>query len=264
MDILTLILAALVAALGINIVADSYPTRRRLMLPHCHACLAPRDPLSYFGLSAWLLGRWRCQYCGRPRQVRLIVVELLSLAGALFIYLSQTSLLELAPSFLVYCLFLLISVIDIEHRLIPHAISLPSILVVGLLAALEPARGVARTALGGLAGFGIVLVLYLLGELYSRWQARRRGQPIGEVAFGFGDVTLSTLIGVAVGWPAIILALMIGVLSAGAFSLAAILWMLVRGKYQPHMPIPYGPFLILGGSLVFFGGQQLFQSLLMN
>jgi leader peptidase (prepilin peptidase)/N-methyltransferase len=194
----------------------------------------------------------------------LIVTELVTILGVFWLYWSGRGLLGFWPSYFVLLVLLLIAIIDFEHRLIPHLISLPSILIVGVLASLDPSRGLDRTLLGGVVGFGVVLLLYLFGEVYSRWQARRRGEPLDEVAFGFGDVTLATLIGVTVGWPAIVLALMIGVLSAGAFSLGYILWMVVRGRYRPHLPIPYGPFLILGAALVFFGGSELFSSLLLN
>jgi len=131
-----------------------------------------------------------------------------------------------------------------------------------LLGIFDPARGLMKTLLGGVVGFGVVLLLYLFGQFYAAWIARRRGQALDEVAFGFGDVTLAAIIGLAVGWPGVILALTLGVLSAGAFSLVSLLWMLVRRRYQPYMPFPYGPFLILGASLVYYGGSDLFQSVI--
>ena len=262
--ILLMVLISLITGGVINLIADSLPVHREILPPHCHACLAPRPPSAYLGLTAWLSGNRRCSYCGQSLRARHVLIELLLVAAGVWLQFSGVGLLALVPSFVVLSIFVLLTVTDIEHRLIPHAISLPAIVLVALLASLDPARGPERTLLGGLAGFGIVLLLYLFGEVYSRWQAKRRGEDLDEVAFGFGDVTLATLIGVSVGWPAVILALMIGVLSAGAFSLLYILWMVIRRQYQPHLPIPYGPFLIFGGLLVFFGGRQLFSSLLLN
>ncbi len=166
------------------------------------------------------------------------------------------------PALFITAVFLLITIIDVEHRLILHVVSLPSILLVGAIGALHPSIGPLKTLLGGVAGFGATFALFLLGAVFARWVADRRDQPLEEVAFGFGDVTLGTLIGVAVGWPGVVLALTIGVLAAGVFSLAYLLWMLVRGRYQPYLPIPYGPFLILGALLVYLGGRDLFLSLL--
>lgn len=154
--------------------------------------------------------------------------------------------------------FLLLAGVDLHYRIIPLVLVLPAGLYSLIVAALDPGRGLAKAALGGSVGFAIVLVMYALGALYSKWIARRRGQTLDEIPFGFGDVTLSGFIGLAVGWPGVILALLIGVLGAGAFSLALIIWMLSRRKFNPYMPFPYGPFLVIGAALVYFGGPAIF------
>jgi leader peptidase (prepilin peptidase)/N-methyltransferase len=77
------------------------------------------------------------------------------------------------------------------------------------------------------------------------------------VAFGFGDVTLAGVLGLSVGYPGILMALFLGILTAGEYSLVHIFYMLSRGKYRAFLPIPYGPFLILGASIVYFGGSAL-------
>jgi Flp pilus assembly protein protease CpaA len=133
--------------------------------------------------------------------------------------------------------FLLITVIDIEHRLIPHVVVVPSALVLGLMQAVDPSRGPVKTALGGVAGAASFYVLYLLGEAFARALARARGRSLDEVAFGFGDVTLAGLIGLIVGWPAVVLALLVGILAAGLFSLAYVLVMLARRRYTAFTPI---------------------------
>lgn len=159
---------------------------------------------------------------------------------------------------LVGWVFLLITIIDVEHRLILHVVSLPAAAVLGVLSVIDAAHGPVKTLLGGVAGFGIVFLLFLFGSLFARWISRRRGQPLEEVAFGFGDVTLSVVIGLVVGWPGVILALFIGILAAGAFSLLFMVIQLLRRRYSPYMPFPYGPFLIFGALLVYLGGRTLF------
>jgi prepilin signal peptidase PulO-like enzyme (type II secretory pathway) len=192
-----------------------------------------------------------------------MVVELVGIAGAVLLYLRDPHLAVLLPGIAVGFAFLLIVVIDIEHRLIPHLVVFPAALVLGLMQALDPTRGVAKTLLGGLAGAGSFLVLYLLGEALARLLARIRGRPLDEVAFGFGDVTLAGLIGLVVGWPAVVLALLVGILAAGLFSLCYLLVMLARRRYTAFTPIPYGPFLILGAALVYYGGRGLIPSILL-
>jgi prepilin signal peptidase PulO-like enzyme (type II secretory pathway) len=118
-----------------------------------------------------------------------------------------------------------------------------------------------KVLVGGLAGFLILWVMYLLGLAFSRWLARRRGAPLDEVAFGFGDVMLGGLIGLVVGWPGIVIAVVTGILLAGAYSLGYLLFMALLRRYAAFTAIPYGPFLLLGASLVYYGGRAAFESL---
>jgi prepilin signal peptidase PulO-like enzyme (type II secretory pathway) len=249
--------------LAANLLADSLPHTRRWAGPHCPACTAPRPLSAWSGLLAIPLRSGRCAYCGTRRGLRGPVVELVGMALFALLYLRDPRPGMLLPALLVGFTFLLITVIDLEHRLIPHVIVLPAAVVLGAIGILDPSRGAVKVLAGGLAGAGSFYVLYLMGGVFARAMSRARGQAIDEVAFGFGDVTLAGLIGLIVGWPAVVLALLIGILAAGVFSLGHVLVSLLRRKYSAFTPIPYGPFLILGASLVYFGGRELFQSILL-
>ncbi len=158
--------------------------------------------------------------------------------------------------------FLLITVIDIEHRLILRVVALPGAAVVGLLGMLDPARGPVKTLAGGAVGFLLLWGMYLLGLAFSHWRSGKRGEASDEVAFGFGDVMLGGLIGLVVGWPGILLAVVFGILLAGAASLVYLVGMLALRRYTPLAAIPYGPFLILGASIVYYGGRSALETLL--
>jgi prepilin signal peptidase PulO-like enzyme (type II secretory pathway) len=148
--------------------------------------------------------------------------------------------------------FLLIVVTDLEHRLILNVVVLPAAALFILLGSLDPTRGPVKTLLGGLVGFAGFFLLYLLGGVFGRAVSRIRGEPLAEVPFGFGDVNLAGLIGLAVGWPGVVVALLLGIFAAGAFSLLYLGWMAVRRKYSAFTPFPYGPFLVLGALAVYF------------
>jgi prepilin signal peptidase PulO-like enzyme (type II secretory pathway) len=176
----------------------------------------------------------------------------------LVLYSIDPSPLFFWPTFLLSMYFLLIMVIDYEHRLILFIVTIPGAIVLSVLGSLDPSRGPEKTLLGGLVGFLAVFGLYLLGGLFARLVWRFRNQPIEEVAFGFGDVVLAGVIGLAVGYPGIILALVLGVLAGGIFSLGYLLVMVLRRRYQAFVPIPYSPFLILGGMFVYIGARTGF------
>jgi prepilin signal peptidase PulO-like enzyme (type II secretory pathway) len=142
-------------------------------------------------------------------------------------------------------------VIDLEHRLILHPVSLVGV-AIGLFVGIW-LHGLLVTILGGLAGFGIMLGLYLLGYLFAKGIARKRNQDLDEDALGFGDVMLGGVLGLLLGWPGIVLGIIVAILLGGVVSLIFVFILLIRGKYQSFIAIPYGPFLVIGSvGLLFF------------
>jgi prepilin signal peptidase PulO-like enzyme (type II secretory pathway) len=245
----------------VNALADSLPTSRIFESPRCPSCTAPRPLSAWLGVVAFFSKYWRCPYCDTPRLWRTPLIEIVMMAGALWLFYRDPHPTVFWLGFLVLSIFLLITVIDIEHRLILHVVTGPSAILIGLLGFLDPERGFQKTLLGGLVGFIVVLGLYLLGGVFARFVARMRGQVLDEVAFGFGDVTLAGVLGLSVGYPGILMALFLGILTAGEYSLVHILFMLIRRTYRAFVPIPYGPFLILGASIVYFGGSSLVETI---
>jgi leader peptidase (prepilin peptidase)/N-methyltransferase len=262
------VMGLFVAAFGllggsvVNWLADALPATRRPTRPRCAHCGAPRQRRAWSGVVEAFFAAGRCAYCGGKRGSRAWIIELTGLAFAVFLYRRDGDPVVFIPGLLVGLLFLLIAVIDLEHRLILQVVVFPSAALVVLASFFQPARGPAKTLSGGLAGLIILWAMYLLGIAFSRWIARRRGSPLDEVAFGFGDVMLGGLIGLIVGWPGVIIAVITGVLVAGVFSIAYVGWMLLRGKYSAFAPIPYGPFLLVGAALVYYGGRTALEGLI--
>jgi len=253
--------AGLAAGVFVNLVADSLPTARRLRLPACHACGQVRTPLAWSGVLASASRRRQCLNCGAVLPCRHLLVELAM--PLLFVLCGlRTGLSTTTVANALYVTSLVtILVTDVEHRLILHAVTLPSILVALAGAYLNPAfDNPKRALLGGAIGLVAALSLYLFGALFSWFLGRLRGEPLPGPALGFGDVTLSAFLGLIVGAPEIIFALVIGMLAG---FVGAVVFLLVRGGAQgAHRAfssfIPYGPFLILGGAtMLFFGSEFL-------
>lgn len=251
------------AGILVNALADSLPRSRKAELPTCQECGAPRPILAWSGLGAYLGGQQECEYCGSARGYRAPIVELAAIFWPLVLYSVDPSPLFFWPTFLLSMYFLLVIVIDYEHRLILFVVTIPAAIVLAVLGSIDPSRGPVKTLLGGLVGFAAVYGLYLLGGLFVRVLWQLRGQPIEEVAFGFGDVALAAVIGLAVGWPGIVLALVLGVIAGGLFSLVYLGYMLLRRRYEAFVAIPYSPFLVFGGLVVFVTAQsRIAQSLI--
>jgi prepilin signal peptidase PulO-like enzyme (type II secretory pathway) len=238
--------------IGINVLADSLPQRSPPGKPRCQACGAPRRVTAWSGVVGLLRGAGRCAYCGRARGARAPVVEIVGACAGLATFAAFPEAGRFLGALAVFAVFLLIVVTDLEHRLILNVVVLPAGALFILIGSLDPTRGPVKTLLGGLAGFAGFFFLYLLGGVFGRAVSRIRGEPLAEVPFGFGDVNLAGLIGLAVGWPGVVVALLLGIFTAGAFSLLYLAWMAVRRRYSAFTPFPYGPFLVLGALAVYF------------
>lgn len=255
---LGLIVGGVVNALADDLPPDESGARRPLRPPHCRACGLERPPEAWLALAAWLRGRGRCAYCAAPRGRRAPVVEAAAALGGAYLWLwADGDVGRFLAAGLVSAVFLLITVIDIEHRLILWRVVWVSAILLAVLGGLSPDRGWPKTLIGGVAGYALVALLFLFGQAYAVLQARLRGEPLDEVVFGGGDVNLAGLVGLAVGWTGVLVALFIAVVSAGLFSLGYLLVQVARRRYNPHTPIPYGPFLVAGALVVYLHGQDL-------
>jgi prepilin signal peptidase PulO-like enzyme (type II secretory pathway) len=230
------------AGMLVNWLADVLPGERCLAAPTCPACGARRD---------WphiLLWPGACRACGAARSRRSRITPLVLAAASLATVFYPPQGLTYFPALLVLTYFGVVWVIDQEHRLILHSTS-----AVGLLIGLGVGTlrvGLADTLIGGLVGLSLLLALYLLGILFARIIGRMRGAAIHEAAMGFGDVLLGTVIGLLVGWPAILTSFTFTILAAGVFAVIYLLVLVALRRYHLGSAFPYAPFLILGAGWV--------------
>ena len=218
----------------INYLADELPVRRRLGRPQCAGCQTPFALVNYFILPR------KCETCGSVRGKRTWMVELGMGIGA-------SLLVEFTPrgfgwfgALMLLGYLVLVTVIDIEHRLILHMVSLAGG-VIALILGIQ-LHGVVPTLAGGAIGFGAMLLFYYLGILFI-WLSRRSRdeETTEEEAIGFGDVILSGVIG-----------LLLAILVAGVVSLAVVIINVIQKKYHPDLAIPYGPFLTISAFLLIY------------
>ena len=220
----------------VNYFSDFLPHRRRLVAPYCLRCQERTGWLNY------LVWPRRCNKCNARRGWQAWVIEVIFAFATLGMWLAPPERLGFFIGLIWLVYFGIIIVIDVEHHLILHPMS-------WLGAALGLATGVwlhgwISTLIGGVVGFGIMLIFYWLGVLYVRYVNRRKGQTLEEGdAFGFGDVNLSGVIGLLLGWPGILAGLVIAILFSGAFMLVFLIVTLITRRFRPNIALPYGPFL---------------------
>jgi len=240
----------------LNLCADQLPRWRRLRrLPHCPYCEQPRPAWAWISTLAYLRFKPACQQCGAPISWRHPLVELGTAALYAFLwyrYALTGEMVLLALYTLYSTIFVLVLIVDVEHRLILNVVMYPAWALALLGSLVYPTPNFYRLALlGFVLGFGLLFLIYWGGELFVRVLSKIRGKPINAVAFGFGDVRLGGFIGLVLGFPDVLTALLLAILLGG---LGGLLFWFVRAvilrRYSLFTAIPYGPFLVLGAMLV--------------
>jgi leader peptidase (prepilin peptidase) / N-methyltransferase len=228
----------------LNVCIYRLPNEESIVTPRsrCPACRTPIRAADNIPLLSFLLLRGRCRACGKPIAWRYPLVE--ALTGGLFALTVARFGVGLETAFLLVFLaaLVLVSFIDLDHQIIPNAVTLPGIplgLVAGLLVSEPP---LLDRLIGMLAGAGFLyLVLYYGGTLY------------GQEAMGEGDLNLIALIGAFLGWRAVVITILVGCLLGATVGVGLIA--LRRLSRRQH--IPFGPFLAVGAAVALFWGDRL-------
>ncbi|HEU0295252.1 MAG TPA: A24 family peptidase [Anaerolineales bacterium] len=254
------ILLGWLAGLFVNYASDVLPVSRRFSQPVCPHCQTPFPWVDYLTLRA-------CRSCGKGRNVRTWLVQLLAVASFVYFWLFPSNALGYWLGAIILIYFGIITVIDLEHRLILHPTSLFGAilgLVVGTYLYYTALKysflaSVGASLLGGLIGFGVMFLFYQLGAIVARYRARKMqaaGQEDdGEEALGGGDVYLLGVLGLMVGSKFIPDVLARGIILGGLVSLLFIVAILLRRKYSSDALmtfIPYGPYFILAAFYTLF------------
>ena len=203
-----------------------------------------RVVLHYLTLPWYPFRRGVCPHCGERRPLRAPLLEAATIGTFALAWLLALRTFGVFPGswFLtpdawylittcLYAAFLLaVLVIDFEHRRVLNIMLAPAAVVTLLFSLLPGAPDPLQALLGGALGFGVFLLLALIG----------RGK------MGAGDVKLAGVIGLMTGYPAVIPALVFGVLLGGV---GAIILLITRRAGRKGT-MAYAPYLALGTIIV--------------
>ena len=255
MEILLIFLFALLGlAVGsfLNVCIDRLPRNESIVNPpsHCPVCqhrLAVKDLIPVF---SYLRLRGRCRYCQVSIPRKLLWVELAT--GLIFAFLywrcvvfnPELGIVTFGIMAFYACLFIIISVIDLEHGLILNKVVYPGLVVALLLALISQpwlaerlVDRVANAALGGGIGFGLFFLIAIVS----------RG------GMGWGDVKLAGLIGLAVGFPLVFFSVILGAILGAVVAVALV----VAKKRTFKETLPFGPFLALAAMVTLLWGSNI-------
>jgi leader peptidase (prepilin peptidase)/N-methyltransferase len=222
-----------------NVCIHRLPWRQSLVTPgsHCPFCQQPIRPWHNIPVLSYLWLGGRCIYCHVTISWRYPLVELLCGLLYVFVYHHFGFTVESVVFTLLTTALLIISFIDLAHKIVPNAITLPGILV-GLLASITlTSVGIVNGMLGLCLGGGLFLLIALV-------------RPGG---MGIGDVKLIAMIGAFLGWQAVLVTIL---LSASLGALVGISLILLKKKGRKD-PVPFGPFLAIGALIAMVWSTEL-------
>ena len=237
--------AAIAAPLGLligsflNVVAYRLPRGESLLWPasHCPGCEQPIRPYDNVPVLSWLLLRGTCRNCDTRISPRYPAIELLTAVAFGAIVLLNGVDRDLIWELPFAAMLIAVAGIDLEHRIIPNKVMLPSaVFAVATAIALRP-DDLAELGIAGAAAF----VAFLLAAL---------AYPAG---MGMGDVKLAGVMGLFLG-TAVIPALFIAFLTGTVVGVAVIA---KHGAAGRKKGVPFGPFLAFGGLVGLLVGADL-------
>lgn len=205
--------------------SDEFPRGRSVVSPgsHCFACKAPIRWYDNVPLLAWLWLRGRCRSCRAPFSPRYLVVE--AATGALFGFAWWAAVVApqlFAPfdqrllHFAIYAAFgvvmVVITFIDLDHKLILNKVTIPSIVVFYAASLLLPERRWYDGVVGAAVGYALP---WAIGEIYFRVTHRE--------GLGLGDGMLLALIGALLGWRGVLVSLFGGSVIGSVIGITALL-----------------------------------------
>jgi len=211
----------------------------------CPTCSAQLSALENVPVLSYLALRGRCRHCKSAIPRRYLLVELgASLISVLIVMTFGYTLSALAYLIFSWCL-LALSLIDLDHYLLPDDITLP-LLWLGLLVSATglglPDVSLSDSVVGAAAGYLSLWSLFW-AFLFAT----------GKEGLGYGDFKLLAALGAWLGWQALLPILLLSSLTGAVIGLALIAF----GGRERGAPLPFGPFLAVAGFSMLVWGPKI-------
>jgi leader peptidase (prepilin peptidase)/N-methyltransferase len=211
----------------------------RSMCPNCDTLIPFYDNIPLFSYL-WLKGQ--CRRCKVKISMRYPMVELLGGLVALGTYLRFGLTIETLIYYVFIAALLVVTFIDLDHRIIPDVITLPGIPICFAASFALPAITYKDALLGILVGGGS---LFLVAWVYTILTKKE--------GMGGGDIKLLAMMGAIVGWKGVLFTIFVASLVGTLAGFAVML----QSRKGMKLAVPFGPFLSIGSITYIFFGTEL-------
>lgn len=217
----------------LNVCIYRIPVKKSLVFPRssCQYCNRILGWYELIPVLSYLLQFGKCRQCRSHISLQYPLVEILTGVLFLFSYLIYGLTMDFWTAIILASLMIVVAFIDIEHKIIPNKLVIAGLTAGILLGLFRPGAGILFILKGFSAGF---LPMFMIAVI-------SRGQ------MGFGDVKLAGVMGVFLGWKAVLAAVFLAFTGGAVYG---IFLMIFLGKSR-KTAVPFGPFLA-GAAIISF------------
>ncbi len=211
----------------------------RSTCPHCGHKISALENIP---IASYLMLRGRCSQCRASISPRYPIIEALtSIISGFIAWHFGYGLVAFAALAFAWAMITL-AFIDLDTQLLPDDITLP-LLWGGLLVNLASGfTDIQSAVIGAVAGYLALWSIYWGFKLAT-----------GKEGMGYGDFKLLAAIGAWFGWQMLPLVILLSSLVGAVVGIGLV----VVAKQGRNVPIPFGPYLVGGGLIALFWGNQI-------
>ncbi len=210
----------------------------RSMCVHCKKQLRNIDLIP---VVSFFILKGKCRFCQKKISWQYPIVEIITAVAFVFVTTQDIGPGMIHFQWIILTLLITLFVVDFQYGILPDVLTLPAIAtVVVLRLVMEPPLSVVGVdmILGGLTGFSFFALQWIIS----------RGKWIGD-----GDIRFGVLMGVLLGFPGVLLALLLSYSIGSFFAMG----LLATHKRQWESRIALGPFLVIGTLITYYGGERI-------
>ncbi len=212
----------------------------------CPSCLEPLRWCHNIPIAGYLFLTGKCGFCNSAIPRRYPLVEIFTALVSMYAgYAFGVTPQAIFALIFIYSLIAL-TLIDLDHQLLPDNIVLPLLWLGLLINTLELFVDLQSAVIGAAAGY---LILWSIYQIHHRLT--------GKQGMGYGDFKLLGAMGAWLGWESLPILILIASLSGTIIAI----FLMISGKHQRANPIAFGPYLSIAGVICLFYSDEIMRIL---